>query len=253
MEFYGKIAFRVKPFWPRRRLHILLPFLLALVAIGLLAKVPRGRRIAWIGWGLLAALSTPFVGEILLGSLEVRTGDPLEQQAEAIVVLGGGTYFNAPEYGGDTVSRFTLERLRYAALLHRKSGRPLLVTGGNPAGNDVPEAVQMKAVLSSEWGIPVAWSEPASANTLENARNSYEMLSHAGIRRIYLVTHAWHMRRAMFAFEHAGFQVVPAPTHYTTRFRLTLQSFTPSSEGLAQSSIACQEALGMIWYRLRLM
>jgi uncharacterized SAM-binding protein YcdF (DUF218 family) len=61
------------------------------------------------------------------------------------------------------------------------------------------------------------------------------------------------MRRALIAFERAGFEVIPAPTHYTTRFRLTPIAFIPGSEGLAQSSIACQEAIGMIWYRLRLM
>jgi hypothetical protein len=44
-----------------------------------------------------------------------------------------------------------------------------------------------------------------------------------------------------------------APTHYTTRFRLAARIFTRNSEGLAKSSIACQEAIGLIWYRLRLM
>ena len=39
--------------------------------------------------------------------------------AQAIVVLGGGTYFNVVEYGSDTVNRYSLERIRYAARLHQ--------------------------------------------------------------------------------------------------------------------------------------
>ncbi len=48
------------------------------------------------------------------------------------MVLGGGRYRDAPEYGNDTVGEYTLVRLRYAAKLHRETGFPLLVTGGRP-------------------------------------------------------------------------------------------------------------------------
>ena len=37
-------------------------------------------------------------------------------------------------------------------------------------------------------------------------------LEAAGVRRILLVTHAMHMKRARDAFEAAGLEVVPAPT-----------------------------------------
>jgi uncharacterized SAM-binding protein YcdF (DUF218 family) len=236
-------------------MKFLLPLLLTLIAIGLTlgARQRPARRLAWLGAGLAAVLSMPVVGTGLIRLLEVPAGDPLAQSADAIVVLGAGTYFSAPEYGGDTVNRYALERLRYAALLHRRSARPILLTGGTPEGNAVAEALQMKAVLASEWGVPVAWTEVGSVNTLESGRESHAILSAAGVRRIYLVTHAWHMRRAMFAFERAGFEVVPAPTAYATRFRLTPGSFVPGSEGLLQSSIFCQEAVGLIWYRLRFM
>ena len=52
------------------------------------------------------------------------------KSAQAIVVLGGGLYFDTPEYGGDTVGGSTLERLRYAATIARKTNLPVLVTGG---------------------------------------------------------------------------------------------------------------------------
>lgn len=226
----------------------LAPLLAALVGYALLNSRPgAGRALIVLGWGSLALLATPLVGAALLWLLETPGEDPLRYPADAIVVLGAGTYVNAPEYNGDTVTRRALERLRYAAQLHRNNGKPVLVSGGNPAGNTTAEATQMKAVLQDEWRIPVAWSEDTSANTLENARNSFAILNAAGIRRIYLVTHAWHMPRARFAFEHAGFTVVPAPTGFTTH-KPDLQALLPNSEGLLRSSIFCREVLGLAWY-----
>jgi uncharacterized SAM-binding protein YcdF (DUF218 family) len=232
----------------------LAPLLLALA--GFLVRKSRPRLailLMVLGWGLIALLSTPFAGNGLLSLLEPPYEDPLRRPADAIVVLGAGMYVNAPEYGGaDTVNNYSLERLRYAAQVYRRSNAPVLVTGGAPHGNVTSEAALMKAVLQDEWGIAVAWTESNSVNTLENARLTDAMLGPAGIRRIYLVTHAWHMPRARFAFERAGFDVIPAPTRYTTRFRSDLFIFLPSGDGMFQSAIFCRELLGLIWYRLLL-
>ena len=203
---------------------------------------------------LLWLLSTPYFAETLLHELEgepyvTDTNKPL---ADAIVVLGGGTYFHAPEYGGDTVGKDTLERLRFAAKLHRETDKPILVTGGAPLGNGSSEAEQMKQVLVQEFNVPVQWTEGASDNTLENARLSRQLLQQAGINRIYLVTHAWHMPRAVQAFQSAGFQVVPAPTAYTTRYQTDLLAFVPNAYALRDSRIFMHELIGMLWYQLKL-
>jgi len=202
---------------------------------------------------LLWLLSTPFFAESLLHGLEGEpyVTDTKKPLAEAIVVLGGGTYFHAPEYGGDTVSGSTLERLRFATKLHRETDRPVLVTGGKPLGNDLSEAAQMKQVLEQEFNVPVQWAEGGSDNTFENARLSHELLKQAGINRIYLVTHAWHMPRAVFAFRKAGFEVVPAPTAYTTRYQTDLLAFVPNAYALRDSRIFLHELIGTIWYQLK--
>ncbi|MDO8989454.1 MAG: YdcF family protein [Sideroxyarcus sp.] len=202
---------------------------------------------------LLWLLSTPFVAETLLQRLEGApyAVDTKKLPADAIVVLGGGTYFHAPEYGGDTVSGKTLERLRFAAKLQRESGKPVLVTGGKPAGNDLSEAEQMKRVLEQELNVPVQWAEGESDNTLENARLSRKLIDQAGIKRVYLVTHAWHMPRSVLAFQAAGVQVVPAPTGYTTRFKTDLLAFVPDSLALNDSSVFMHELIGMLWYKLK--
>jgi uncharacterized SAM-binding protein YcdF (DUF218 family) len=202
---------------------------------------------------LLWLISTPYFAEALLHGLEGKpyVTDTKKPLADAIVVLGGGSYFHAPEYGADTVGKDTLERLRFAAKLHRETGKPVLVTGGAPLGNDNSEAEQMKQVLEQEFNVPVQWTEDASDNTLENAHLSRLLLNQKGITRVYLVTHAWHMPRAVLAFQAAGFQVVPAPTAYTTRYQTDLLTFVPNVYALRDSRIFMHELIGMLWYQLK--
>ena len=211
------------------------------------------RALLFISFALLWLLSTPYIAEGLLQQLEGEpyVADTKEPLADAIVVLGGGTYFHAPEYGGDTVSLYTLERLRFAAKLHRELKKPVLVTGGKPLGNNLSEAEQMKQVLEKEFNVPVRWVEGESDNTLQNARFSHLALKADGISRIYLITHAWHMPRAVQVFEKAGFQVIPAPTAYTTRYRTDLLAFMPNAGALRNSSIFFHEMIGMLWYRIK--
>lgn len=230
--------------------------LLIVAAIGLWLWHKRpviARVLLTLSFALLWLLSTPYFAETLLQELEGEPSiiDTTKPLADAIVVLGGGTYFHAPEYGGDTVSKDTLERLRYAAKLHRETGKPILVTGGKPLGNSMSEAEQMKQVLEREFNVPVRWAEEASENTLENASLSRQLLGQAGIERVYLVTHAWHVPRAARAFRAAGLQVVPAPTAYTTRYRTDLLSFIPTANALRDSRIFMHELIGMFWYQLK--
>lgn len=229
--------------------------LVALLGLFIIRSHSRLGRTLLIGsLSLLWLCATPYFAGSALQLLEGSPNkiDAQAQPADAIVVLGGGTYFNAPEYGMDTVSESTLTRLRYAARLQRETGRPVLVTGGKPLGNDISEAHLMRAVLEQEFKIPVRWVEDASDNTLENARYTHQLLQKDGIKRIYLVTHAWHMPRSILAFRAAGFEVIPAPTAFTTRYRTDLLSFIPNAGGLYGSSIFMHEIIGLLWYRLRI-
>ena len=216
-------------------------------------RPPLARALVTIALALLWLCSTPYFAE---GTLHLLEGKPYvvdtkTQPADAIVVLGAGTYFHAPEYGGDTVDEAALIRLRYAARLQRETGKPILVTGGNPLNNKIPEAEQMKSVLENEFRVPVRWTEDDANNTLENALYSYALLQKAGFKRIYLVTHAWHMPRAAMVFRQVGFEVVPAPTAWTTRYKLDLLDFIPRAEALRDSRIFMHELIGLIWYRLK--
>jgi uncharacterized SAM-binding protein YcdF (DUF218 family) len=226
--------------------------LLLLAAAGWLVIRSRPR----LARGLIGAslvlfyfAASPYFADQALKSLEaspLRSPDP---DAQAIVVLGSGTYFNAPEYGGDTVTPFALQRVRYAAKLQQETGKPLLAAGGNPGGGE-PEALFMKKVLEQEFNIPVRWTETRSRSTRENARFASAILKEAGISRIYLVTHSWHIPRAAREFERAGIAVTPAPTDFSTRGELTLLHFLPNARALVKTYYALHEALGLAWYWL---
>ncbi len=231
-------------------------FLLLLGMVGLFLwhkRPPIARGLVTASLGLLWLLSMPIVSDSLMQWLEGAPAalDLKANPADVIVVLGGGSYLNAPEYGADTVSEFSLVRLRYAAKLQHETGKPVLVTGGKPQHSALSEAEQMKVVLENEFHVPVKWVEGNSNNTLENARLSWQILAPAGIRRIYLVTHAWHMQRAVMAFRAAGFDVVPAPTNYTRRSPGGLLDFLPSAGALKDSEHFMHEVIGMLWYRLK--
>lgn len=94
------------------------PLLLAALGLLLMKRWPRfGKSLAWSGLALLWLLATPAVTKPMLAAIEDVPPLDIAQAkgAQAIVVLGGGSYFAAPEYGGDTVSSGSLVRLRWAA------------------------------------------------------------------------------------------------------------------------------------------
>lgn len=190
------------------------PFILIALGLGVLGRRPRlGRSLALSGFLVLFALSLPVVATALVRI--VHTGSVLDVArstvAEAIVIMGGGVRPAAPEYGGDTLGRLTLERVRYGALVARKTGLPVLVTGGAVYETSA-EAVLMKHSLEEEFGIPVKWIEPKSRNTHQNAVFSAAILRDAGVSRIVLVAHSFDMRRAQAEFLDAGLDVIPAAT-----------------------------------------
>lgn len=228
------------------------PLFVTMAGLLLLGRRPRlGRVVAWIGTITLLALSLEPVSGLLLNAASRTT--PLDPRAaataQAIVILGGGVRRDAPEYGGDTLGRLSLERVRYGAKVARETGLPVLVTGGAVRGGR-PEAEVMKEALESEFRVPVKWTETKSRNTRENAALSAELLRSAGVTRIVLVAHAFDVPRAQGEFASNGLEVVPAPTLIP---RIAIESagdFVPTISALAGSYYALYELLADLARRI---
>jgi uncharacterized SAM-binding protein YcdF (DUF218 family) len=221
------------------------PLLLAIVGAAILRRRPRlGRALLWSGLGLLVALSTSVVADGLLRLVNDSPPVTLQQaqSAQAIVILGGGVRRNAPEFGGETVGRLTLDRVRYGALVARATGLPVLVTGGALRSSRT-EADVMRETLEREFGVPVRWTEDRSRNTHENAQFTAARLEREGVRRIVLVAHGFDMRRARAEFTAAGLEVVPAPTFVPGEGSFELTDLVPSVSAMQASYYALYELL----------
>ncbi|MCU0805347.1 MAG: YdcF family protein [Burkholderiales bacterium] len=222
------------------------PLLLSVVGLLLSRRAPRlGRTLAWTGVLALLALSFhPVADALLVAASHTAPLDAKEAaKAQAIVIISGGVRRDAPEYGGDTVGRLSLERVRYGAKVAKETGLPVLVTGG-VVHEGRPEAELMKEALEREFAVPVRWTEIESRNTRENAQRSAAMLRAAGVTRIVLVAHAFDIPRARGEFEAAGLAVVPAPTLIPDlRFEWP-RSLVPGMSALLGSYYALYELLG---------
>ncbi|MGK0176837.1 MAG: uncharacterized SAM-binding protein YcdF (DUF218 family) [Lentimonas sp.] len=174
-------------------------------------------------------------------------------EAEAIVLLAGGRRLLAGEYGGDTTNSFSLERSRYAAWIVRQTHLPLIISGGRVKSEARSEADLMRELLQKEFNINGnCYVEETSRTTFENAKFTAEFLKQNDIRKIVLVTHAWHMRRAKSAFEYFDIQVIPAPTaFYEEHLTYCDDDFLPSLSALKFSGLAFHEMFGHWWYKTR--
>jgi uncharacterized SAM-binding protein YcdF (DUF218 family) len=221
------------------------PLLLAALGLGLMRRTPRfGRALAAAGIAGLLVLSMPAVADFLVGFVDTSTPfDPqAAKSAKAVVILGGGVRFNAPEYGGDTLATLTLERVRYGARVARITGLPVLVSGGVVLAGE-PEAMLMAGALEREFGVPVRWVEAGSRTTHENAVRTALMLKREGIDRVVLVTHVFDTRRAVAEFEAQGLSVVVAATGGSGARESVAFDYLPSMPGLTRSYYATYELL----------
>ncbi len=237
-----------------------------LILLVLFGAVMLRRKRLLLGWSCLwiACIGlwithTPLLGNALTMGLvkpppALSTGAVADLKAvaaaqkSAIVVLGAGREVFAPEYGMSNLSGLSMERLRYGLWLSRATGVPLAFSGGIGHGSveGSTEAEIAARIAAGEFGRPLKWVESRSRDTSENAQFIVTMLREAGIERIVIVTHGFHMRRAMAAFERAvtrqgaTMALLPAPMDMAARS----MGWLPSTDGAFRVRMALREWLG---------
>ena len=257
--------------WKPALAALLLPPVPLLLLMWLGARLAR-RRSAWAGWLLLAGAggiwltSTSAMGEWLqhrlLAPAHALTPDDLRQVQQAgaapntaIVVLGGGRESHAPEYGGPNLGPSAMARLRYGLWLARETALPVAFSGGTGfAQRQGPGEAEVAAQIAlREFGQPLQWIEARARDTRENAERSVALLRPAGVTRIVLVTHGWHMRRSLRAFERAiqrsggGIALVAAPMGLARDDATPPLRWLPSSQGFEATRQALHEILGLLF------
>ena len=169
----------------------------------------------------------------------------------AIVILGGGTEPFAPEYGVSSLRDASLERLRFGIWLSSQTGAPMAFSGGVgwAQGDSTPEARVAGRIAAEEFGRAIRWLEEDSRDTRGNAVRTMALLKPAGIRHVVVVTHGYHMDRALRAFsEAAGSDVTvePAPMGLAWRMAVPALEWMPSSHGFQAMRNVLRELAGKV-------
>lgn len=226
----------------------------ALLGLLLRRRWPRfGGFIAWVSVLALVVLAMPITGGMLIAALErdLPLTPPADAPPQAIVILGG----DVARTGGDPPTPFvgvlSLDRLRAGAALARRTSLPILVSGGTLREGETPIATLMADSLRQDFGVKVRWTEAISGDTWDNARMTAAILQRDGIHSVYVVTQAWHMRRAVMAFTRAGMTVTAAPTRMDHPPTPEALDFVPDVSGWQTSYFALHEWIGLAFYALR--
>jgi uncharacterized SAM-binding protein YcdF (DUF218 family) len=133
------------------------------------------------GLSLLFLIVIVFALTLFFFSYQIVTVDSGDVQADALVILGGGSK----------------QRAERAAELYREGKAPRIVVSGITD-------TEANAQLLVKNGVPatVITLESNSHSTLENARFSVLLLRRLGAHRVIIVTSWYHSRRALACFEH---------------------------------------------------
>ena len=195
--------------------------------------------------------SSPVTYRYLASGLEMQFPVVMAEEsptADAIAILGGGVGCNTNEYSYGEMWT-SADRVWHGARLYKAGKAPkIFITGGGTTFGT--------AMLLQDFGVP----KEAICNNL-TARNTEEeakFIASTGVKRLLLVTSAWHMRRAKLMFEKyaPGLEVIPAATDYEALVRCGWKSgfdwsdFIPNAEMLFQSSYMLKEIIGYWGYRL---
>lgn len=226
----------------------------ALLALALVLLLLRQRRLAAtlgamaVGWSLL--WSVPAFSDWLRQSLERRhpvVAEAALPRADAIVVLGGGSYewTSLPEVGADDLVN---SRLAAGARAWLAGRAPIIILSGGRGRPGHTEADLMADAIG-KLGVPSSalLLERHSRNTRDNAVFTARLARQRGVHRILLVTSSLHMPRASLLFRDEGVRVVPVSVPEPTSTRLGVgERWLPTRSALWRSGRALKEYAGLL-------
>lgn len=234
---------------------------LTLLVLGVLLFVIRRRRLAalfaacGISWALFWALpaSSLWAGGHLEQLYPYHPPDELPT-AQAIVVLGGSTANNRPNWFQAYDRSNTIARVDTAARLYHAGRAPRVVVSGAALDGTVSEA-QIMANSLRQQGVPAEaiLQESESLTTYENGRNTARLLKEEKLDKVLLVTSALHMPRAMGVFRKQQVDATPAgsPPQIVVPDDPAFSFWLPSMQVLSASRSVVKEYVGMLVYWLR--
>jgi len=204
----------------------------------LLRKKGKGLAILLLSLAcLIWGLSLHPVADSMIRSLEKAVPSPASPQGDVVIVLYG-----------------TGQRLGPGMALQANLKVPLVLCGFNYLLRNSVEKARLLNNLE-EAGIPkeMVIIDAESRDTHENIVSAKAICEERGLRRPLVVTSAFHGRRVRLACRKAGFQAEIVPVSFTVLGRAigyTWRDALPDAEDLYNVSLAMNEYLGLVFYRL---
>jgi uncharacterized SAM-binding protein YcdF (DUF218 family) len=206
---------------------------------------------------LIWSLSIHPTSDLLLSDLEYSNPMPTSPDAlsgDVIILLGNGQYSKSPDLTGiGSPSEEMFVRLFTAYRLSDELYIPIIVCGYD-IDTDNPDRISMIERMLTDFGVPEDQIiiESSSRDTIENAKNAKAICHYMGFENPILVTSAFHMKRAVLSFKHAGLAVLPIAASFKSISDnyYTFSSFLPEIEYLNKSTIAIREYIGLAIYNI---
>ncbi len=229
-------------------------FILVLLAGGIWQVMRRKWRPAFllITLGMIMWFAAiPPTAHLMTRYLETQYPLPTNPQGDVIVMLGGAIYEGAPDLSGlGAPSASASERLLTTARLYRRTGLPIILSGGKvwEERKALMGPVYMRFLM--DLGVPAdrIFLENRSRDTFENALYTAELCRQKGYQQPIVVTHALHMPRAMLCFTKVHMAATPFPCGFRTWPDKTYHwtDFFPVEYG--DMADALHEYLGLLYY-----
>jgi len=235
------------------------PGLLILALAGGLAvlhRYPRtGRTLLISASAGLYLLAMPLTATYLLQQQEAVPLDVTQlENAQAIVVLGGGIAPAAPPHTTEPELTDASDRIWQAARMFKAGTAPkIIVSGGSfveqQGGPATTEAEAMRRFLL-DLGVPgdAIVSEGKALNTIENIRNVRELVKGG---RVAIVTSAFHVPRAAWLARQAGldFAIFGVDWSVPSDAVAWWDAWLPSAGALGESNTAIKELVALTFDR----
>lgn len=237
--------------------------LLGLLFLWLTKRQRTGKALVTAGTLTFALFGYDCSTDRMLGGLERRHPAVMQLPADAtagedpvrwVVVLGSGQGNDPNMPATSDLNPSALGRLIEGIRLHRLLPSTKLLLSGGPGFGPVPHAhVLVKAAESLGVARDQIVVEPRPQDTEQEAKL---IVPRVGKDRIYLVTSALHMPRALGLFTAAGARALPAPADFLVRgvpkdARFDPDGLYPNGRNFVNASRAIHEYVGMIWSRMR--
>lgn len=242
------VKFVIDPF------NIFWLLLLATLGAWFFRKKRLGRWMAVFTGVWFLLISTPFVPNMVLNSLEDRykpifpTKDfPNREAPYHIIIMGGGHGYDDRLPANSLLSLSPLGRLVEGIRLHRQlPNSKMVLSGYSPHGLTQAEMLEQTALsLGVDKKSIILQKKPV--NTFEEA-NTYAD-TYGNTHPVILVTSAAHMPRAVTAFKLFDIEVIPSPANYRLK-GIWKQKWIglPTLQNMDNISMGIEEYVGILWY-----